>query len=148
MFRGLIPSPSSGCVGGCVVPQLFVLVLPNHQHTLMMGTELVAETSENLNILMRIFARENFTVVNCSKPHVSGNWSVPITSVGVVTNMSPEMDPSTGDRRALRSPCFDLSVAWLTTGELFIESNTGERCKSYTDNRQCLLLSVCREPNE
>jgi len=94
------------CAGGWVVPQLSVLVLPNHQHTLKMGTELVADISENLNIRMRISARENFIVVNCSKPHISGNWPVPITSVGVVTNMSPEMDPSRGDRRALYKSLF------------------------------------------
>jgi hypothetical protein len=146
MFRGPTPSPSSGCAGGgCVVPQLSVLVLPNHQQTLKMGTKSAAERSENLHILMRLSARENFIVVICSKTHVSGNWSVPITSVGVVTNMSHEMDPGRGDRRALRSLCFDLTVAWLTAGELFAESNSGDIFKLYTDNRQCVLPSVCRE---
>ena len=94
---------------------------------------------------MRLSARENFIVVDCSKPHVSGNWSVPITRIGVVTNMSPEMDPSRGDRRAIRSLCFGLTVAWLIAGERFRESNSGERFKSYNDSRQCVLLSVCRE---
>ena len=55
-----------------------------------MGTQLVAEASGNLHILMRLSARENSIVVNFSKTHVSGNFSVPISSVGVVTNMSPE----------------------------------------------------------
>jgi hypothetical protein len=85
---------------------------------------------------MQLSARENFIVVNCSKTHVSGNWYVPIISVGVVTNMSPEKDRSRGDRRALRSLCFGLTVAWLIGGERFIESNGGERCKSYIDIRQ------------
>jgi hypothetical protein len=49
-------------------------VLPNHQNTLKMETELVAETSENLHILMRLSVREIFIVVNFSKTHVSGNW--------------------------------------------------------------------------
>jgi hypothetical protein len=96
---------------------------------------------------MRLSARENFIVVNCSKTHVSGNWSVSITSVGVVTNMSPEMNPSRGDRRALRSLCFDLTAAWLIAGERFTESDIGERFKSYTNSRQCVLLSVGREPS-
>jgi hypothetical protein len=146
MFRGLTPSPSSGCAGGVwVVPQLSVLVLTNHQQTLRMGTKSAAETSENLHILMRLSARKNFIVVICSRTHVSGKWSVPIISVSVVTNMSPEMDPGRGDRRALRSLCFDLTVAWLTAGKLFTESNSGDGFKLYTDNRQCVLLSVCRE---
>jgi len=146
MFRGPSPSPYSGCAGGgWVVPELSVLVLPNHQQTLKMGTGSAAERSENVHILMRLSARENFMVVICSKTHVSGNWSVPITSVGVVTNMSPEMDPGTGDRRALRGFCFDLTVAWLTAGKCFTERNSGDRFKLYTDNRQCVLLSVCRE---
>jgi len=118
-------------------------MLPNHQNTLKMRTELVPETQENCHILMRLSARENFIVANCSKTHVSGNWSVPITSVGVVTNMSPEMDPSRGDRRALRRFCFGLTVVWLIAGERFIESNKGERFKSYTDSRQvCYYVFV------
>jgi len=36
------------------------MVLPNHQHTLKMGTELVSETSVNLHILTLLSARENF----------------------------------------------------------------------------------------
>jgi len=36
-----------------------VLVLPNHQHTLEMGKELIPETSENLHILTLLSAREN-----------------------------------------------------------------------------------------
>jgi hypothetical protein len=84
------------------------------------------------------------------KEHVSGNWSVPVTGVGVgvVTNMSPEMHSSRRDRRALRSLCFDLTAAWLVAGERFAESNGGDRFKPYYDNRQCVLLGVCREPNE
>jgi len=62
--------------------------------------------------------------------------------------MSPEMNASRGDRRALRTLCFDLTVVGLTTGERFTESNSGERFNSYTDYRQCVLVSVCREPNE
>jgi hypothetical protein len=31
-----------------------VLLLPNHHHTLKMGTELVPDTSENLHILTRL----------------------------------------------------------------------------------------------
>jgi hypothetical protein len=38
----------------------FADVLPNHQHALKMGTELVTETSENLHILTRLSAQENF----------------------------------------------------------------------------------------
>ena len=59
-------------------------MLPNHQHALKMGTELVAEASENLHILMRMSARENSIVVNFSKTHVSENNPVPISSVVVV----------------------------------------------------------------
>jgi hypothetical protein len=40
-----------------------VLVLPNPQHILKMGTELVSETSENLHILTRLSAQE--TSVSC-----------------------------------------------------------------------------------
>jgi hypothetical protein len=76
-----------------------------------MGMELVPESKENCHILMQLSARENVIIVNCSKPHLSWNWSVPIISVGVVTNMSPEKDPSRGDRRAHRSLCFGLTVA-------------------------------------
>jgi hypothetical protein len=36
-----------------------VLVLPIHQHTLKLGTELGPETSENLHILTRLSAQEN-----------------------------------------------------------------------------------------
>jgi hypothetical protein len=68
-----------------VVSKLSVLALPNYQRTLKMGAKLVAETSENLHILMRLSARENSVVVDFSKTHVSGNCSVPISSVGVVT---------------------------------------------------------------
>jgi len=89
---------------------------------------------------MPLSARENFIVLNCSKAHVSGNWSVSITSVGVVTNMSPEMDPSRGDRGALRSLFFGLTVAWLIAGEHCTESNSRERFKSYTDSRQCVFV--------
>ena len=61
-----------------------------------------------------------------------------------MTNMPPETDPSRGDRRTPRSLCFDLTVAWLREGEGFIESKRGERFKSCTDNRQCVVFSVCR----
>ena len=97
--------PSSGCAAGMVVPKRHVLVLPNHQHTLKMWIELVPETSVN-HILKRLSARENVIFVNCSKTHVSGNWSVPISSVGVVTNVSAEMDASRGERGALGSLLF------------------------------------------
>jgi hypothetical protein len=63
-------------------------------------------------------------------------------------NMSPEMNASRGDRRALRTLCFDPTLAGLIVGERFTESNSGERFKSYTDYRQRVLLSVCRELNE
>jgi hypothetical protein len=33
---------------------------PNHQHTLKMGLELVPKTLENLHILTRLSAQENF----------------------------------------------------------------------------------------
>jgi hypothetical protein len=52
---------------------------------------------------MRLSVRENFIAVNFTKIHVSGNWSVPVTGVGVVANMTPAMHSSRGDRRALRS---------------------------------------------
>jgi hypothetical protein len=39
-FREITPSPSAGCAG--------VLVLPNHQHTLNMGTDAYPETSIKL----------------------------------------------------------------------------------------------------
>jgi hypothetical protein len=113
-----------------------------------MGIKLFPGSSENLHILMRLPTPEIFSVVNFSKTHASGNWSVPITSVDVVTNMSPEMDASRGDRRALRRLCFDLKITWLIAGERCTESNSGEKFKSYTDNRPYVLLSVCREPNE
>jgi len=41
-------------------PQIIRGVLPKHQHTLKMGTELVPETSENLHILTQLSAQENF----------------------------------------------------------------------------------------
>ena len=146
---GITPSPIFRVCWWFGSNKRSVLVLPNHQHALQMGTELVSETSENLHILMRLSARGNFIVVNCSNTHVSGNWSVPITSFGVVTNMSAEMDPSRGDRRALGSLFFFyLTVPWLIADERFTESDSGERFKSYIDNRQCVLLCICREPNE
>ena len=43
-------------LGGLVAPKL----LPNYHHTLKMGMELVAETSQNLHILTRLSARETF----------------------------------------------------------------------------------------
>ena len=52
----------SKCAGG--------LVLPNHQHTLKMGTNFVLDTSENLHILMRLSARENFIGYNALLGHV------------------------------------------------------------------------------
>jgi len=36
-----------------------VLILPNHQHTLKMETELAPEKSGNLDIFTRLFVREN-----------------------------------------------------------------------------------------
>jgi len=36
------------------------LVLPNHQYTLKMGTDLVSESFENLHILTRLSARKYF----------------------------------------------------------------------------------------
>jgi hypothetical protein len=45
-------------------------VLPNHQHTLKMGTKFVLDTSENLHILMRLSARENFISYNVLLGHV------------------------------------------------------------------------------
>jgi len=47
-FQELTLSPSSACAGG--------LAEPNHQHTLTMGTELGTKTSENLHILVRLYA--------------------------------------------------------------------------------------------
>jgi len=41
-------------------------------------------------MLLPHFSRKQSRIENCSKTHVSGNWSAPISSVGVVTNMSPE----------------------------------------------------------
>ena len=41
------------------------MVLPNHQHKLKMGRKLFPETSENLHILTRLSARENFIVWVC-----------------------------------------------------------------------------------
>ena len=38
-----------------------VLVLPNHQHTLKIGKELVSETSENLHTLTRLSAPQNYS---------------------------------------------------------------------------------------
>jgi hypothetical protein len=61
-----------------------------------------SEKSEKLHILLWLSAPENLIVINCSKTHVSGKWSVPITSFGVFTNTSPEMNASRGDRRALK----------------------------------------------
>ena len=113
-----------------------------------MGTDLVPDMYENLQILMRLSVREDSIFINCSKICVSGNWSVPISSVCVVMDISPEMDPTRGDRRGLRSICFDLTVAWLIAGGRFTVSNSGERFKLYADNRQCVLLSDCTEPNE
>jgi hypothetical protein len=79
-----------------------------------MGTELVAETSENLHILMRLSARGNFIVVNFSKPHVSGNWCC--------YEMSPEIGHSRGDRRVLTSGRLSL-VELYDNGDLNLVSN-------------------------
>ena len=40
-------------------PDDSVLVLPNHQHTLKVGTELVTEMLGNILILTRLYVREN-----------------------------------------------------------------------------------------
>lgn len=40
------------------------LVLPKHQHTLKMGTELAPETSQNLHTLTQLSAREDFIEVD------------------------------------------------------------------------------------
>jgi hypothetical protein len=40
------------------------VVLPNHQHALKIGTELVKETSENLYILTQLSAGDNFIEVD------------------------------------------------------------------------------------
>jgi hypothetical protein len=42
-----------------IQPSQDVKVAPNHQHTLKLGTELDPETSEYLNNLTRLSAREN-----------------------------------------------------------------------------------------
>jgi hypothetical protein len=76
------------------------------------------------------------------------NWSVLITSFGVVKNVSLDIDPGIGERNALRNICFDLRVVWLIAGEHFTEPKRGERFKSDTDSWQCVLLSVGREPNK
>jgi hypothetical protein len=47
-----------------------VLVLPNHQNTLKIGSNLVPETSEYLLILMRLSVREKFIAVNLKKKSV------------------------------------------------------------------------------
>ena len=48
---------------GCAVSlvETEVLFLPNHQHSLNIGTELPPETSETLHILTRMSGTENFT---------------------------------------------------------------------------------------
>ena len=51
--------PISRVCDGLVATKLIILVLPNHQHTLKFGTELVAETLGNLRILRRLSAQEN-----------------------------------------------------------------------------------------
>ena len=66
------PTNQWGCIPSCdqmngdihsaeLDTQSSVLVLPNHQHTLKMGTELVPETSENLHFLTQLSPWENFT---------------------------------------------------------------------------------------
>jgi hypothetical protein len=47
-----------------------VLVQPNHQHTLKMGTELVPETSVNLQILTQLFAPVNAVVMSGTLPKI------------------------------------------------------------------------------
>jgi len=39
------------------------VVLPNHQHVLKVGTEIVTETSEKLHILTQLSAQENLIEV-------------------------------------------------------------------------------------
>jgi len=43
-----------------------LVVLPTHQHTLKMETELVPEMLENLHILTQLSARKNFTEVDAT----------------------------------------------------------------------------------
>jgi hypothetical protein len=65
-FRKLIRSLSSGCVG---------CTLPNHQHTLKMGTVLLPETSEKFHILTRLSARENF-IKCCRRESFKTNMTI------------------------------------------------------------------------
>jgi hypothetical protein len=55
------------CAGGLVATKLTTtrscFVLPNNQHTLKMGKELVTETLENFYILTRLSVLENFSQV-------------------------------------------------------------------------------------
>ena len=73
-FRELDPSQSSGCAGG-LVTQSSVLVLPNHQHALKCGKDLVPETSQNLHILTRLSAWEDF-IEFCRRE----SFKTPVTS--------------------------------------------------------------------
>ena len=77
-FREVNPFPPSECADGLVARKVLarcsilpsnstefdtqsaVLVLPNHQHILKMGTELLLETSETLHTFKRLSARETF----------------------------------------------------------------------------------------
>jgi len=56
---GGLVGTKSGCAGSLV--ETVVLFLPNHQHTLKMGTELSPETSETLYILTQLSDTEHFT---------------------------------------------------------------------------------------
>jgi len=48
-------------------------VLPTHQHALKIGTEVLPETSENLHILTRLSARENFIDCILNLPQTTNN---------------------------------------------------------------------------
>jgi hypothetical protein len=67
-------------------------VLPNYQHTLKMGTELVSETSENLHILRRLSAREYFM----EKHHVHSKHRTthPTTELHKLDAQQPAMTAS------------------------------------------------------
>jgi len=64
-FNEMFSGSGAVCAGG--------LVLPTHQHTLKVGTEVVPETSEILHILTRLSARENVVDSILNVPQKTNN---------------------------------------------------------------------------
>jgi len=112
----LTPPPSSGCASGLVDPD-WVLVLPNHRHTLTVGTELGPETSQNLHTLTRLSARNNF-IEFCRRQSFKDlefavfNRHVSFTVDEVVPVLNNQTVKPCGRSGGLTSQSFNLGIGW------------------------------------